>query len=80
MRIVVATSSYPGTESDASGHFVRAHARRLARGAGAEVTVIAPGARGEVDVEAVGSDGISGTKVTQVQGISIRVSSTVNCL
>lgn len=58
MRIVVATSSYPGTESDASGHFVRAHARRLARGAGAEVTVIAPGARGEVDVEAVGSGSV----------------------
>lgn len=32
------------------------------------------------DIEAVGSDGTSGTKVTQVQGISIRVPSTVNCL
>ena len=32
------------------------------------------------DIEAGVTDGTSGTKVTQVQGISIRVPATVNCL
>ncbi|MGH8859071.1 MAG: hypothetical protein ACREXG_13765, partial [Polaromonas sp.] len=32
------------------------------------------------DIEAGVTDGTSGTKVTQVQGITIRVPRTVNCL
>ena len=42
MRIVVVTTSYPRTDDDPAGHFVRSAARGLAR-AGHEVHVIAPG-------------------------------------
>jgi len=42
MRIVVVTTSFPRTEDDPSGHFVRSSAHALAR-AGHEVHVIAPG-------------------------------------
>jgi glycosyltransferase involved in cell wall biosynthesis len=42
MRIVVVTTSFPRSDEDPSGHFVRSSARALAR-AGHEVHVIAPG-------------------------------------
>src|SRR5262252_6874370 len=42
MRIVVVTTSFPKSDEDPSGHFVRSSARALAA-AGAEVHVIAPG-------------------------------------
>lgn len=42
MRIVVVTTSFPRTEDDPSGHFVRSSAEGLAK-AGHEVHVIAPG-------------------------------------
>jgi teichuronic acid biosynthesis glycosyltransferase TuaC len=42
MRIVVVTTSFPRTEDDPSGHFVRSSAHALAR-AGHEVHVVAPG-------------------------------------
>lgn len=47
MRVAILTTSYPGYEGDASGHFVEAEARALAH-AGHDVTVIAPGARDRV--------------------------------
>lgn len=40
-RIVVVTTSFPRNDGDPSGHFVRSHARALAR-SGASVHVIAP--------------------------------------
>ena len=42
MRIVVVTTSFPRSDEDPSGHFVRSSARALAR-AGHEVHVVAPG-------------------------------------
>jgi teichuronic acid biosynthesis glycosyltransferase TuaC len=42
LRVLLVTTSYPAGDADASGHFVRAEARRLARD-GHEVHVIAPG-------------------------------------
>lgn len=42
MRIVVVTTSFPRTEDDPSGHFVRSSAQDLAK-AGHEVHVVAPG-------------------------------------
>ncbi|XXX79748.1 glycosyltransferase [Sorangium sp. So ce134] len=42
MRAVVVTTSYPSSDEDPSGHFVRSSARALAR-SGAEVHVIAAG-------------------------------------
>jgi glycosyltransferase involved in cell wall biosynthesis len=42
MRIVVVTTSFPRSEDDPSGHFVRSHAEALGK-AGHEVHVIAPG-------------------------------------
>ncbi|MCK6586829.1 MAG: glycosyltransferase [Polyangiaceae bacterium] len=42
MRIVVVTTSFPRSEDDPSGHFVRSSAEALAK-AGNEVLVIAPG-------------------------------------
>jgi glycosyltransferase involved in cell wall biosynthesis len=42
VRIVVVTTSFPRTEDDPSGHFVRSSAHALAR-AGHEVHVVAPG-------------------------------------
>jgi glycosyltransferase involved in cell wall biosynthesis len=42
MRIVVVTTSFPRTEDDPSGHFVRSSAEDLAK-AGHEVHVVAPG-------------------------------------
>lgn len=42
MRVVVVTTSFPASDDDPSGHFVRSSARALARG-GAEVHVIAAG-------------------------------------
>lgn len=42
MRIVIVTTSFPRSDEDPSGHFVRSSARALAR-AGHEVHVIAPG-------------------------------------
>jgi glycosyltransferase involved in cell wall biosynthesis len=47
VRVAILSTSYPEHEGDASGHFVEAEAKALAR-AGADVTVIAPGARGVV--------------------------------
>ncbi len=41
MRIVVVATSYPATEGDPSGHFVRAEVRQLER-AGHEVVVVTP--------------------------------------
>ncbi|HMY20681.1 MAG TPA: glycosyltransferase family 4 protein [Polyangium sp.] len=41
MRILLVTTSYPASDDDPSGHFVRAEARELAR-AGHEVHVVAP--------------------------------------
>lgn len=41
MRIVIVSTSYPADDDDASGHFVRAEARRLER-EGHDVRVIAP--------------------------------------
>jgi teichuronic acid biosynthesis glycosyltransferase TuaC len=41
MRVALVTTSYPESEHDAAGHFVRAEARRLGR-AGHDVDVIAP--------------------------------------
>jgi glycosyltransferase involved in cell wall biosynthesis len=43
MRIAVVTTSYPSRDDDASGHFVRAEARKLER-EGHEVRVISPDA------------------------------------
>ena len=40
-RVVVVTTSYPQTDDDPAGHFVRSHALRLAR-EGARVHVLAP--------------------------------------
>ncbi len=45
MRIVVVATSYPKSEGDPSGHFVRAEVRQLER-AGHVVTVVAPEAGG----------------------------------
>jgi teichuronic acid biosynthesis glycosyltransferase TuaC len=53
MRIALATTSYPADTGDPSGHFVRAHARQLARH-GAEVVVFAPGRGSANDVEGAG--------------------------
>jgi len=47
-RVLFLTTSYPSSEGDPSGHFVRAEARVLARG-GADVHVIAPGRVGRRD-------------------------------
>lgn len=55
MRIVVVTTSYPATPGDASGHFVRSHARALAGAHGAEVVVISPGRPSDAEVEAAGA-------------------------
>ncbi len=62
MRIAVATTSYPSEAGDPSGHFVRAHARALARD-GADVVVFAPGASAapaarELDEERVGDGSV----------------------
>ena len=53
MRIAVVTTSWPSTEVDPDGHFVRAHARALER-TGHDVTVIAPTKGG-----AFGSPGVA---------------------
>jgi teichuronic acid biosynthesis glycosyltransferase TuaC len=45
MRIAIVTTSWPRSEDDPGGHFVRANARELER-QGHEVAVIAPGAEG----------------------------------
>src|SRR5262245_22518240 len=42
MRVVIVTTSFPQSEDDPSGHFVRSDARRIASD-GHEVHVIAPG-------------------------------------
>ncbi len=54
MRIVVVTTSYPDGAGDASGHFVRAHARELAREHAADVRVVALGASRASTVESAG--------------------------
>jgi teichuronic acid biosynthesis glycosyltransferase TuaC len=53
VRIAVVTTSWPSTEVDPDGHFVRAHARAIER-AGHAVTVIAPTKGG-----AFGSPGVA---------------------
>ncbi|MGH7270804.1 MAG: glycosyltransferase, partial [Polyangiaceae bacterium] len=45
MRIAIVTTSWPGSEDDPSGHFVRADARQRAR-EGHTITVVAPDAGG----------------------------------
>lgn len=45
MRIALLTTSYPATDSDAAGHFVRSESLALIE-AGHEVTVLAPSSRG----------------------------------
>ena len=55
MRIVVVTTSYPAGPGDASGHFVRSHARALAGAHGADVVVVAPGCAMGPEVEASGA-------------------------
>ena len=53
-RVAFVTTSWPATEGDAAGHFVRAHAREVERG-GHEVVVVTPrpgGAFGWPGVEA----------------------------
>src|SRR5260221_7910181 len=45
LRIAVISTSYPSSEDDPSGHFVRSHVRELER-AGHSVCVVTPGAAG----------------------------------
>ena len=56
-RIAVVTTSWPWSEGDPSGHFVRAEVRDL-RDAGAEIVVFAPQAAGGVQNEHSFSPGI----------------------
>jgi teichuronic acid biosynthesis glycosyltransferase TuaC len=50
LKVLLVTTSYPTSNEDPSGHFVRAEARLLAR-AGHEVHVVAPLAASEVSLE-----------------------------
>ena len=56
-RIAVVTTSWPWSESDPSGHFVRAEVRTL-RDAGAEVVVFAPRPAENVQGERTFSPGV----------------------
>jgi teichuronic acid biosynthesis glycosyltransferase TuaC len=51
MRIAVVTTSYPQTDEDPGGHFVRSEVDELVR-QGHEVTVLCPGVRSPVDERA----------------------------